>query len=114
MNIDQLITLLINAGISGVMLAVGMMIGSKLTSRSMIKEVDEWTQRSELFQTIKKLVTDQTLIEKATKFFEEATVLVSSPEAKNFFKNMTELMKTLGEPQKVKLKMPEKKRSKSS
>jgi len=89
---DELVTVLIGALINGAMLAVGMVLGSKLTSKSVVKEVDRWLERSETFQAIKTMVTDQTLIEKATKFFEEATILVGSPEAKNFFQNAVELM----------------------
>ena len=105
---DELVRILINALISGGMLAVGMVVGAKLTSRSMVKEVDKWMQQSELFQALKKTVTDQTLIDEATKFFKEARAWISSPEAKNLFVNITELLKELSGEPKVKFELPTK------
>ena len=113
MELGVLIDILIKAALSGASLAIGVYMGARLTPKAMRKEMEDWMEQSELFQGIKKLVKEQELIEKATKFFEEATVLVSSPEAKNFFKNVTKLMKDLGDPQKKRLSMPEKKRSKN-
>ena len=106
---DELILLVLGAIFNGVMLATGMLIGTRLTTKSMIKEVEKMLEKSETAQSVKKLVTDQTLIQKATQFFEEATVLVSSNEAKNFFRNVTELMKDLGGESEVKLKLPKRK-----
>ena len=107
---DELILLVLGAIFNGVMLATGMLIGTRLTTKSMIKEVEKMLEKSETAQSVKKLVTDQTLIQKATKFFEEATILVSSNEAKQFFRNVTELMKDLGGESEVKLKLPKKRR----
>ena len=106
---DELILLVLGAIFNGVMLATGMLIGTRLTTKSMIKEVEKMLEKSETAQSVKKLVTDQTLIQKATQFFEEATALVSSNEAKNFFRNVTELMKDLGGESEVKLKLPKRK-----
>jgi hypothetical protein len=106
MNPDELLVILVSAIINGTMLAIGMVIGSKLTSKSLVKELDKYLGNSKLFQAIKELITDQQLTDKATKFFEEATELVGSPEAKNFFKNITELIKKLSENQHEKTPMP--------
>lgn len=99
MNTDELIVLIIGAILNGTMLALGMIIGTRLTAKNMRKELEDAMEKSELVQTLKKLLTNQTLTDKATKFFDEATVLVSSPEAKNFFKNVTTLIATLSKPQ---------------
>lgn len=95
MNSDQLIGLLIQGVINGVFLMIGMIIGTKLTAKSVRRELDDMLEESETLQAIRKFVTDQKLTGKATEFFEEATKLVSSPEAKNFFKNISEMMRTL-------------------
>lgn len=108
MNSDQLIILVIGAVLNGLMLAVGMIIGTRLTAKSMRKEVEAMLEESETAQAVKKVVTDQKLVEKATKFFDEATDLVSSHEAKNFFANVTELMKQLGGEPKEMIKIPQK------
>jgi hypothetical protein len=55
-----------------------------------------------------KLFGDEQAIEQVTKFFKEASELVGSPEAKNFFRNVTELMKSLSGETEVKVKLPEK------
>lgn len=109
MNSEQIIIMILGAILNGVMLAIGMVIGTRLTTKSMMKELE----KSELGKLVKKFLTSQTLTENATKFFEEATILVSSPEAKNFFKNVTELMKDLSDEEpEVKLKLPSKKQVK--
>jgi hypothetical protein len=56
-----------------------------------------------------KLFGDEQAIEQVTKFFKEASELVGSSEAKNFFRNVTELMKSLSGETEVKVKLPEKK-----
>jgi hypothetical protein len=56
-----------------------------------------------------KLFGDEQAIEQVTKFFKEASELVGSPEARSFFKNVTELMKSLSGETEVKVKLPEKK-----
>jgi hypothetical protein len=62
-----------------------------------------------LMEMSDKLFGDEQAVEQITGFFKEARALVSSPEAKNFFKNMTELMKSLSGETEVKVKLPEKK-----
>jgi len=106
---EQLILILIQAALSGVMIAIGMLVGSRLTSKSIVKELDKWMNRSEFFNELKGMISEQELIPKATVFFEEATALVSSPEAKQFFKNATAALKEFsGEPD-VKIEIPKKK-----
>ena len=56
-----------------------------------------------------KLFGDEQAVEQITGFFKEARELVSSPEAKQFFANVTILMKQLSEEPEVKLKLPKKK-----
>jgi len=70
-----------------------MIIGTRLTAKTMRDELEDAIDKSELIQKLKKLLDDQTLTTKATKFFEEATTLVTSTEAKNFFRNTSTLMK---------------------
>lgn len=86
MNNEQILLLVLGAVLNGVMILIGMWMGTRQSAKAMVKELE----RSELVKLVKKTFTDQTLIAKATKFFEEATILVSSPEAKNFFKTLTE------------------------
>ena len=67
-----------------------------------------------LLKTSDKLFDDEQTIEQVTGFFKEARELVSSPEAKNFFTNVTKLMKELGEEKTDEttgeIKLPEKPR----
>lgn len=75
------------------------------------KRVSRSPTAKRLFKVMKmsdKLFGDEQAVEQITGFFKEARELVSSPEAKNFFANVTELMKDLGSEKKVELKMPKK------
>jgi len=64
-----------------------------------------------LLEKTDKIFGDEQAVEQVTRFFKEAADLVSSPEAKQFFKNVTDLMKELGgSEKKVSLKMPKKDR----
>ena len=49
-----------------------------------------------LLETSDKLFGDEQAVEQITNFFKEARELVGSTEVKNFFTNLTELMKQLG------------------
>lgn len=107
---DEIILLILGAVINGVMLMVGLYLGTRQSAKELRRELEDILAKSELVSMLKKTLTDQTLIEKATRFFEEATALVSSPEAKNFFKNVTALMKDLSaEETESVLKLPKKK-----
>lgn len=99
MNTDQIIILLISAALNGACIAVGMVIGTRQSAKAMRREMEIMIAQSETFQAIKTFITNQTLVEKATKFFEEATLQISSPEAKNFFKNAAELLKRFSQKQ---------------
>lgn len=118
---------LIAAALNGVCIAIGMMIGTRLTGDVVEKKLKKILDESPTAKSLKKFVgtADKMLVEgrvnslitTVTKFFEEATMLVSSPEAKNFFKNVTELMKefsTSGEDKRVEFKMPKRRRVKKS
>ena len=64
---------------------------------------------AKMMQMSEKLFGNDQAIEQITEFFKEARTLVSSPEAKNFFANVTELMKQLGTEkteEKVEIKLP--------
>ena len=95
-----------------------MIVGTRLTGDVFEKKLMKIMNKSPTAKSIKKFVKKadklleegktEELIEKVTKFFDSASELVSSPEAKNFFKNVTELMKDLGGEPKVKLRLPKK------
>jgi len=108
MKMDQLLQIIIGAVINGCMLALGMIIGTKLTSRALKKEILSILEESPTAQTAKKIITkidellkNQQLVEKATNFFDEATKLVTSKETKEFFKSLSQLMKRLSESSKA-------------
>jgi len=114
--VDELALIILQAILNGAMLAVGMILGTRLTASTMERKIMKMIEKSETAQAFKKLLLridemlrNQEVTSKAEKFFEEATVLVTSPEAKNFFKNLTELMKMLGtsEGEEI-LKLPKK------
>ena len=110
---------LIAAILNGVSLAIGMLIGTRLTGDVFEKKITKIMDKSPTAKSLKKLVerTDklleegkaEELIDKVTKFFDNASELVSSPEAKQFFANVTVLMKDLSSESKVELKLPKKK-----
>jgi len=106
-NEDQIITLVLGAILNGIMLALGMWIGTRQSAKAIVKEIEAMLERSTVMKSVKGMVTKRNA-KKITKFLDEATKLVSSPEAKNFFKNVTELMKQLEEEPDVKVKLPEK------
>jgi len=120
--VDALWLTLLSALLSGISLAVGMIIGTRLTGDIFEKKFNKIIEDSPTAKSLKKLLkkTDKLLednkldelIVKVTKFFEDAGELVSSDEAKNFFKNVTELMKDLGGESEVKLKLPKRKQKK--
>ena len=109
---DETILSILVAVFNGVMLMTGILLGTKLTSRTLTKEIDRYTEKSEMLQTLKKVlmkVEDEKLVEKIVVFFEEATTLVSSEEAKNFFKNATEALKEFSSSESdIKVNLPKK------
>ena len=106
---DEVFQLILGALLNGLMLAIGMFIGTRQSAKAIVKEFERMLERSEMVTTLKKTFTDQTLITKATKFFEEATTLVSSEEAKNFFKNATAALKEFSSSESdIKVNLPKK------
>jgi len=96
--------MILSAIINGCMLAVGMIIGTKLTTRTLKKEILSIMEESTTAQTFKKIVEkvdemlkNQELIEKATIFFDEATKLVTSQQTKEFFEALSSLLKRVSE-----------------
>lgn len=82
---------------------LGFTKGTGKTIDIAIEKVEAKVKKSPTAQRLLKLMEksdelfgDDQAVAQITKFFREATSLVSSPEAKNFFTNMTELMKQLG------------------
>ena len=115
--VDQLTLTLIAAILNGVSLAIGMMLGTRMTGNIFEKKfkqiVDKSPTAKRLMKFLEKtdeLFGDDKLIEQVTRFFKDAGDLVSSDEAKNFFKNVTKLMTDLSEESEVKLKLPERKK----
>jgi hypothetical protein len=105
MNPDQVLTLLVSGIITSVFSAVGIYIGfTKSSAKTIDIALDKIEKRTKNSPTVKrakqmmeltdKIFGDEQLIEKATKFFEEATAQISSPEAKNLFKNAAEALKS--------------------
>ena len=105
----------IDAVINGVMLFLGVFLGAKFSAREIKKALTSGAEGSETVQKLKKLINDpkfeqdlSNLLSSAAGFFEEAKTLVSSPEAKNFFKNATELMKQFSSESPEMINMPKK------
>ena len=96
-------------------LYIGMTKGTGKTVDIALDKIEKRTKDSptikrlfKLMEMSDKLFGDEQAVEQITGFFKEARELVSSPEAKQFFKNVTELMKDLGGETKVELKLPKK------
>jgi hypothetical protein len=78
-------------------------------------EVSPTAQRlAKLLETSDQLFGDDQLVQNVTKFFKEAGEWVSSPEAKNVFKNINKLLKKLTENQNEKTRMPPPKKEEQS
>ena len=113
---DELALTLIAAMLNGVALAIGMIIGTRLTGSTFRKEFERLTSKSPTAQRLLKLLEksdeifgDEQLVKQVTRFFKEAGDLVSSDEAKNFFKNATEALKEFSSSEsQVKLDLPKK------
>lgn len=103
---DQLTLIVISAVLNAVCAAIGLYIGfTRGTAKTVdivIEKLKERLQESpaaqKLIKTIEtadKLFGDDQAVEQVTRFFREASNLLSSPEAKNFIANLTALMTTL-------------------
>jgi len=113
--VDELWLTLLSSLLGGVSLAVGMIIGTRLTGDVFEKKLKKMTDESPTAQMLikflkqaDKLFGDDQLVEQVTKFFKEASDLVSSPEAKNFFANVTKLMQDLSGEEKDSIQLPKK------
>jgi len=118
MNWETLFTLFIQ----GAFLIIGIYIGERITMKGFEKRLTKMANKSETVQRLLKLINNpdlekdvNSLLKKATKFFDEATVLVkkgtelaASPEAKNFFKNATVLIEQFSSESPKLLEMPKK------
>ncbi len=105
----------VKALISGGMLFIGIYLGSKMSARTIKKELLATADESVTVHKIKKMFNDpefegnlKKLLDNASGFFEEAKVLVSSPEAKNFFKNASELIEQFSSDSPKLIDMPHK------
>ncbi len=105
----------VKALISGGMLFIGIYLGSKMSARTIKKELLSTAEESETVQKIKKILNNpefegtlKKVLDDAASFFEEAKALVSSPEAKNFFKNASELIEQFSSESPKMLNMPDK------
>jgi hypothetical protein len=116
---DQLELVIISAILNAVCAAIGLYVGfTKGSSKTVDIILDRLQKRLEkspaaqkllnAIETTDKLFGDDQAIEQITRFFREASNLVSSPEAKNFFKTLTTLMSAKPPPIKKvkKLKQP--------
>ena len=92
-----------------------MIVGTRMTGDTLEKKVKKMVNDSPTSQRLLKIMEksdklfgDDQAVEQITGFFKEARTLVSSSEAKNFFANVTELMKQLSteKTEDVKLNMP--------
>ena len=119
-EINVFATIILPAIVSAVSTAVPVYIGVVIgvpkeidnafdTITAKMKESPTAKRAMKLMEMSDKLFGDEQAVEQITGFFKEARVLVSSPEAKNFFKNVTVLMKDLSSESEVKLKLPKRK-----
>jgi hypothetical protein len=100
---DQLELVIISAIFNGIITAIAIYIGFRKGTEKTVdiildklqKRVNQSPAAQKLIKAVEtsdRLFGDDQLITQATNFFKEAASLVSSPEAKAFFKNLTALM----------------------
>jgi hypothetical protein len=117
-QIDVFATVILPAIVSAVSTAVPVYIGVVIgVPKEIDNAFDAITAKLQKSPTAKRMMNllemsdkifgDEQAVEQITGFFKEARALVNSPEAKNFFKNATELMKQLSKPE-AEVKLPEK------
>ena len=110
---DEVWLTLLGAVVNGVMLFLGIFLGSKLSAKALRTEIQKVVDESNTLKLLVKILgkVDSALSEdlesKASMFFEKATELLGSEEARLFFKRMNELLasfvKSSGEEVKIKL-----------
>jgi hypothetical protein len=95
---------------------IGLVIGTKLTGRTIEKSVLRIIDKSptlkkvtNLVEAIDKIIENEKAVQEITGFFKAGRELMQSPEARNFFANVTELLRNLSGESEVKLKLPERK-----
>lgn len=111
------VTALINGIFMGVFMYIGLTKGSEKTVDVALKKIEKKSNESPTAQRMLKFLEksdeifgDDKLVENVTRFFKEAGDLVSSEEAKNFFKNTTKILEELtGKDTEKMIKMPKKK-----
>ena len=120
MNEEQIIQTVLPAVVSAIATAIALYIGfTKGTSKTVDIALDKLEKRMKVSPTAKrvmkalemseKLFGDDQAVFQITHFFKEATELVSSEEAKNFFKNATEALKEFSSSESdIKVNLPKK------
>lgn len=119
MDLAWLLPTLITAAFNGLALYLALSKGSKKTAEGFLDVLEKYSKENPTAKRAKKILEKfdemfekndiDELIVSIKKFFEEASELVSSPEAKNFFKNISEMMKELsGGEEETKIKLPKK------
>lgn len=98
---DELLILLFSALLNGIMLAVGMIIGTRLTADTFEKKISKMIEKSETANRVTRVLREaeeKRILDKVETFFTKATELLESEEAKNLFKNLTVLLARLTQP----------------
>jgi len=112
--------------LNGAFLIIGVYLGEKLTLDGVEKRVRKFVSGSRRVQQLfvvldrvsEMLNSPETerdldrLLTSAAEFFESGKELLSSPEAKNFFVNATELLRQFTKEEKSDLRIPEKPKAK--
>ena len=115
MNLETILMTAIAAVFNAIAFMVGMRLGTKASANEAEKRVMKMLNKSSTVTRLTKLLEksdelfgDDQLVEQVTKFFKEASDLVSSNEARNFFKNVSTALIELSTEQKVDLELPKK------
>jgi uncharacterized protein YneF (UPF0154 family) len=116
--VDEVWMMVLSGLINGVMLFFGIFLGSKLSAKAMKRELQKVMDESNTLKLLVKILgkVDNALsgdLEgKASLFFEKATELLGSEEARNFFRNLSLLIQQFTKPVKPSteplIKIPEK------
>jgi uncharacterized protein YneF (UPF0154 family) len=116
--VDEVWLTLLGAVVNGVMLFLGIFLGSKLSAKAMKREIQKVMDESNTLKLLVKILgkVDSALsgdLEgKASLFFEEAAELLGSEEARNFFRNLSLLIQQFTKPVQTSteplIKIPEK------
>ena len=106
---------LLLAALNGVFLVLGVYLGERYTMNGLERRLNKMFGKSKTWQKLIKILNSPSLeqdlnklLKNAAGFFEEARTLVSSPEAKNFFKNASELIEQFSSESPEIVKIPKK------